>query len=198
MTSNLYRQYYGDFFPPASQHILNLLQRNLTKEKPVLEHGFGCGHLLFSLAERGYSVSGIEIRRKAFEETQRKFAEAGFHDVRLFHSDFMDHNKEYDCIYTTGLLQCLDAGERLAMIEAISKRCRKAIIIVPEIKVDRNLNSRELRAVAGCPEYRTGNLGMELYRFFPYVRMGRWNGEILELPDAFLYYVCVHLSGLAS
>ena len=184
MTSNLYRQYYGDFFPPASQHILNLLQRNLTKEKPVLELGFGCGHLLFSLAERGYSVSGIEIRRKAFEETQRKFAEAGFPD--------------YDCIYTTGLLQCLDAGERLAMIEAISKRCRKAIIIVPEIKVDRNLNSRELRAVAGCPEYRTGNLGMELYRFFPYVRMGRWNGEILELPDAFLYYVCVHLSGLAS
>lgn len=194
MTSSLYRQYYGDFFPPASRYILDLLQRNLAKEKPVLELGFGCGHILFSLAEKGYSVSGIEIRKKAFEDTQKKFTEAGFHHVDLFHLDFMEHDKEYDCIYTTGLLQSFDADYRLAMIESISRRCRKAIIVVPDIKTDRNLDSKELPAVAGCPEYRTGNLGLELYRFFPYVRMGRWSRDMLELPDAFLYFICVHLN----
>ena len=45
---------------------------------------------------------------------------------------------------------------------------------------------------------KSGNLGLELYRFFPYVRMGRWNRDILELPDAFLYFICVHLNDRIS
>ena len=192
MTSKLYQQYYGDFFPPASQKIIDLLRRNLSKDSNILELGFGCGHLLFTLLEESYNVSGVEIRKEAFESTQKKIIAAGFH-TELYHCNFMELHKQYDCIYTTGLLQCLHANQRLDMIEAISRRCHKAIIVVPKITADRNWDSQELVAVSGCPEYQTGNLSMELYQFFNYVREGAWSKEQLGLSDDFSYYICVHL-----
>lgn len=192
MTSELYQQYYGNFFPTVSQYIITLLKENLPKDRQTLELGFGCGHLLFTLAEEGYPVSGIEIREDAFTAARKKLSSAGF-QIELYNRDFRELQRDFDCIYTTGLLQCLQGEERLAMIEAISNRCRKAIIVVPEIKKDRNTDSMELLAVAGCPDYQTGNLAMELYQFFPYVREGKWSRDLLNLPDSFSYYICVHL-----
>lgn len=192
MTSRLYQKYYGNFFPSASQKIMDLLRRNLSKSMRILEIGFGSGHLMFTLLEEGYSVSGIEVREDAFNGTKEKMQAAGF-QTELYNLDFMELHEQYDCIYTTGLLQCLHGNQRLDMIEAISKRCHKAIIVVPKIMADRNLDSDQLTGVAGSPEYKTGNLAMELYHSFPYVREGEWSKESLELSDAFSYYICVNL-----
>lgn len=192
MMTELYQKYYKAFYPPATQKIISLLENNIADEQSVLEVGFGSGHLLFQLAEAGYRADGIEIRKEAYHKAFEIFDDAGFAS-ELFEGDFREFDRAYDIIYTTGLVQCLKGNERDEFIAHIASLCKKAIIVIPEIVFDRNIESDGKIAVSGCPEYSTCKMITELYKHFNYVREGRWSEEELNLPDAFRYYICINI-----
>lgn len=65
-----------------------------------------------------------------------------------------------------------------------------AIYTVPEINKNRNENSMEKVAVAGCKEFSTGNIAYELSKYYVSIHVGKINKNKTGLNDNFIYYIC--------
>lgn len=185
----IYKQYYGNFFPLASQKIINLLLENIQKDESILEVGCGSGHISFKMALEGYNISGIEIRKEVAEETQSKFSRANL-NAAIYAGDILELNNKYDVIWNSGLLQCLPYDKRQTYLNHISKLANKAIFLVPERVQDVETTKNVSIGVAGCKEYCTNDIAYELYQFYNKVKVGRFYKEDIKLEFDFIYYIC--------
>ncbi len=179
------------YWDKVSEMISGILLKHIKPNMSVLEVGFSGGHFLEWLNAAGYSkLHGIEIRREQFLETQKMFENKGLNHIQLLCGDILEHDKKYDAIFSTGLIQCLDFMKRDILIKHLSTLSGIVIFTVPEILEDRNMNSETATAVAGCKEYKTGNIAYELSKYFDSVRVGRIDKSVTNLEDNFIYYVC--------
>lgn len=152
---------------------------------------FWGGHFLEWLDDIGYkNLSGIEIRKEQFKKTSEKFHAKGLKS-NLICGDVLEITKQFDGIFSTGLIQCLKKEERLKFIEHVANMANTAIFTVPEIVVERNIGSNYEVAVDGSQEYQTSNIPYELSKFYDLVRIGRIEKKITGNKDTFIYYVCV-------
>ena len=182
------RNYYWD---DISELISLILKSHISYDMSVLEVGFGCGHFLEHMYEQGYkNLHGIEIRYKQFCETKQMFAKKNISNVELLYGDILKHQIKYDAIFSTGLVQCLREPDRDYFFEHIAKLTDKALFTVPQINVDRNTLSSVEIGVTGCKEFKTGNIPLELSKFFNIVRVGLIDKSLSRLKDNFVYYVC--------
>lgn len=182
------KKYYWD---TVSAKIGAILKKNISPDMSVLEVGFAGGHFLEWLNDNNYdNLHGIEIRKNQYMETQRAFSKKGLDRVDLLCGDVLEHDKKYDALYSTGLIQCLDNAKREAFLEHVSKLANIAIFTVPEILSDRNIGANVEVAVSGCEEYKTGNIPYELSNYYDNVRVGKINKSLTHLDDAFVYYIC--------
>lgn len=182
------KRYYWD---SVSDQISYLFRRTFTKDMSILEIGFGGGHFLEWLWSHGYrTISGIEIRENQYNETIEQFKKKKL-PIELINGDVLNHKKHYDAVYSTGLIQCLNPRQRLFFFEHVSSIANVAIFTVPEILENRNMESNQLTAVAGCKEYKTGNIPYELSRFYDVVNVGRIDKEVTHIEDTFIYYICI-------
>lgn len=180
-------QYYWD---AASEEIWKILERNISKTDKICEIGCAGGHFLAKLYDEGYGqLSGVEIREDEIKRTQQDFEIQGI-SVKLINKDVLEVHEKYDVVFTTGLLQCFRETERAAMMEHLSKMAATTIIVVPEIKENRNIASQQEVAVDGCEEFSTGNFEWELSKYYSIVRSGKIDKETIGLKDNFLYFIC--------
>ncbi|MCI8383221.1 MAG: iron-containing alcohol dehydrogenase [Lachnospiraceae bacterium] len=178
------------YWDAVSEEIGKLLLRHLNKDMDICEIGFASGHFLEFLYYEGYSnLSGIEVRTDIYQETMIKFSKQNM-EIDLMNKDVLEMYKKYDAIYTTGLIQCFDEKERGFLLNHLSQLAPVAIYIVPEIEKNRNKDSREKVAVAGCREFSTGNIAYELSNCYSSIYVGKIDKSQIGLNDNFLYYVC--------
>lgn len=189
MPTKEYFELYNNYWPKASELILELLLQHIAPKDTILEIGAGSGHILFQLLSKGYLAEGCEIREEQFLKTQNLLKKMNYENA-LFCKDIMTVEKKYDLIYTTGLLQCLTSENRHHFISKISSLSPKAIIVIPEILTDRNNLSKKQVGVAGCSEYITSSIAYELSKFFDFIKIGFWPKELLNLDDNFQYFIC--------
>lgn len=185
------KDYYWDI---VSEKISKLLKKHIKPDMSVLEIGFAGGHFLEWMNDAKYTnLHGIEIRKNQFLETKRAFENKNLHHIELMCGDIFKHNRRYDAIFSTGLIQCFNESDRDTFEKHVSQLADTAIFTVPEIVVDRNMNSTVDVAVAGCKEYKTGNITYELSKYYNSVRVGRIDKTTTRLDDTFIYYVCTNL-----
>lgn len=178
------KQYYWD---EVSEQIGNILKSVFTHEMKICEVGFGGGHFLEWLNEMGYTkIAGIEIRQDQYNMTLENFKDKEL-SIDLRCGDVLNCTERFDGIYATGLIQCLDRENRQRFLTHISQMADLAVFTVPEIKENRNLESKKQVAVEGCREFTTGNIPYELSLYYDRVRVGKIKTCI---DDDFIYYVC--------
>lgn len=187
-TSN-YNKIFGSYWKRVDAKITELIKQHIEKDKKLFEIGFASGHYISSLTDEGYSVSGIEVREEAYENVKDKFKEF-YPNVNLILGNIMDYMGEYDLVYSTGLIQCLQCEERIQLFKHISEIAPKVIYTVPKIEEDRNIGSNEKVAVSGCEEYKTANIAYELSGIYKYVETGIWDKEEIGLEDDFIWFYC--------
>jgi hypothetical protein len=137
----------------------------------------GSGHLLFRLA----------LNKDAYDTVKAVFGSAAL-NTPLYCGDILDHNKQYDFIYSTGLLQCLEEKARAALLLHVKKISGRCFYVVPETLCDRNMGSIQAAGVAGCPEYSVSGLPILLSKLYDRVRLGRLENVVND--SDFLYYIC--------
>lgn len=181
------------FWDEVSQKIGEVFLQNFSKDERILEVGFSSGHFLEFLNENLYgNLFGIEIRKDQFKKTKSMFLSKNL-NIPLSNEDFFNITAKYDAVFSTGLIQCFSPKKREEFISHLSKISNKAVLTVPKLEKDRNLNSNQLVGVAGCKEYKTSNICYELSKHFRLVREGEFsvkNENSSE--DSFIYYVCKH------
>lgn len=181
------RDYYWD---RVSEEISKLFKHYFSRNMSICEIGFAGGHFLEYLDLQGYqNLSGIEIREEQFNKTRERFLNRGL-KVKLINDDVFNVKNKYDAIYSTGLIQCFDSNVRKKMIKKMSDMASICILTVPVINEDRNLESSEPVAVAGCSEYCTKNLVYELSCYWNLIRCGEIKKEATGIDDDFLYFIC--------
>lgn len=180
---------YENYWPKASEYIFELLINNIDENSRIFEVGFSSGHILYALLKNGYIVEGCEIRKEEFDLTESRLKKYGFENCLLL-ENVMNIKTTYDVVFTTGLIQCFWGKERQDFIIKLASLAPKVVIISPEILCDRNTGSKMDRGVSGCAEYDTSLLVWELSHVFSKVRVGKWERDLLELKDDFVYYIC--------
>lgn len=182
------KDYYWD---EVSQKIGEVFLQNFSKNERILEVGFSCGHFLEFLNENHYTnLFGIEIRRDQFEKTKKLFLSKNL-NISLSNEDFFNITSKYDAVFSTGLIQCFSPEKRDTFISHLSKISEKAVLTVPKLENDRNLNSNQLVGVAGCKE-KTSNICYELSKHYRLVREGEFSVRNNTEEEIFLYYICKH------
>lgn len=182
------KNYYWD---AISQIIGNILKSNISRDRSILEIGFSSGHFLEWLSENGYqNLHGIEIRKSQYIDTVTCFKNKGLDRIDLILGDILQHNHQYDAIFSTGLIQCLDEKERKLFFRHVSKLANTAVFTIPVIEEDRNIDSKIEVAVAGCTEYITSNIPYELSLYYDIVRTGIINKKKTHIEDTFQYFIC--------
>lgn len=183
------KDYYWD---EVSQKIGEVFLQNFSKNERILEVGFSCGNFLEFLNENHYTnLFGIEIRRDQFEKTKKLFLSKNL-NISLSNEDFFNITSKYDAVFSTGLIQCFSPEKRDTFISHLSKISEKAVLTVPKLENDRNLNSNQLVGVAGCKEYKTSNICYELSKHYRLVREGEFSVRNNTEEEIFLYYICKH------
>ena len=183
------KDYYWD---EVSQKIGEVFLQNFSKDERILEIGFSCGHFLEFLNENHYTnLFGIEIRRDQFEKTKKLFLSKNL-NISLSNEDFFNITSKYDAVFSTGLIQWFSPEKRDTFISHLSKISEKAVLTVPKLENDRNLNSNQLVGVAGCKEYKTSNICYELSKHYRLVREGEFSVRNNTEEEIFLYYICKH------
>ncbi len=183
------KDYYWD---EVSQKIGEVFLQNFSKNERILEVGFSCGHFLEFLNENHYTnLFGIEIRRDQFEKTKKLFLSKNL-NISLSNEDFFNITSKYDAVFSTGLIQWFSPEKRDTFISHLSKISEKAVLTVPKLENDRNLNSNQLVGVAGCKEYKTSNICYELSKHYRLVREGEFSVRNNTEEEIFLYYICKH------
>lgn len=184
-----YEKIYGSYWNPVDVKITNLIMNHISYEDKILEAGFGSGHYLAFLSDRGYKVSGTEIRFQTFKKTKELF-EGIYDSVQLFNEDIFNINETYSLIYSTGLIQCLDEDKRVKFMKHVASISNKVVYTVPQIISRRNVGSNINPGVQGCIEFETGNIAYELSGIYKYVETGTWNKEDINLTENFLWFYC--------
>ena len=183
------KDYYWD---EVSQKIGEVFLQNFSKNERILEVGFSCGHFLEFLNENHYTnLFGIEIRRDQFEKTKKLFLSKNL-NISLSNEDFFNITSKYDAVFSTGLIQWFSPEKRDTFISHLSKISEKAVLTVPKLENDRNLNSNQLVGVAGCKEYKTSNICYELSKHYRLVREGEFSVRNNTEEEIFLYYISKH------
>lgn len=183
------KDYYWD---EVSQKIGEVFLQNLSRDERILEVVFSCGHFLEFLHENLYTnLSGIEIRKEQFEKTKKMFLSKNL-NIPLSNENFFNITSKYDAVFSTGLIQCFSPEKRDNFISHLSKISNKAVLTVPKLEKDRNLNSNQLFGVAGCKEYKTSNICYELSMYYRLVREGEFSVKNNSEEEIFLYYICKH------
>lgn len=196
-TSENYQRIYGNYWRTIDALIAKLILSHIKEGDSVLEAGFASGHYLAYLSDAGVKVSGIEIRKDAFEKTKDSF-KRDYSQIELLHGDVLDLNNSYSLIYSTGVIQCLPEKERSRFLHHISEMSDKVVYTVPRLEEMRNLGSKEAVAVAGCIEYQTGTIAYELSRVYGYVETGIWEKQDTGIEDDFQWFYCDYSRNLSQ
>lgn len=115
--------------------------------KRILEIGVGPGHLFSRIAKKGYTVTGIELRKGIADEARRKIKKLGLDSDILFQSVYKLPFKDYtfDCVVMTFVTaEIVDLDKTIEEIKRILKTGGKTIIISGGIPQDNNIFARIL------------------------------------------------------
>lgn len=120
--------------------------------KRVLEIGVGPGKLLLRIARKGYTVTGIELRRGMAYEARRRVKKAGF-DIDILHQSVYNlpfHNETFDSIVLTFVLaEIAELDRAIIEMKRVLKKAGKIIIIAGGMPQDKNLVARLLFRIVG-------------------------------------------------
>ena len=187
--SEKYFKTYGNMWYKVDNNIKTLIISHTKENDKLLEVGFGSGHYLASISEENRVMTGVEIRKEAYNDTKIKLS-TFYSDIELIEGDVLLVSGKYDLVYSTGLLQCINPNDRRRLLKHLAGLSDKAIFTVPRINDKRNDCSKIPVGVDGCVEYDTGDLAYELSVFYAYVEKGMWLRENISLKDDFIWFYC--------
>lgn len=118
----------------------------------ILEIGVGPGHLLLRMAKKGYSVTGIELRKGMAYEARRRAKLAGY-DIDILHQSVYHlpfKDSAFDSVVMTFVLaEIADIHKAIEEMERVLKKQGKIIVIAGGIPKDRNLIAQTLFKIIG-------------------------------------------------
>lgn len=128
------------------EHWQNRVFEDLTGKK-ILEIGVGPGRLLIKLLNKGYTLSGIELRQGMAYEARRRVRERGF-EVEILQRSVYSlpyEDESFDCIIMTFVLaEIKDLDRAIIEMKRVLKIGGKIIVIAGGMPQDRNFFAQAL------------------------------------------------------
>jgi SAM-dependent methyltransferase len=124
--------------PPFADALLGLIAREERGREPPYGPALdlGCGSAVWGvrLAQRGWSVTGVDLVEKALARARTRIDEAGV-DVRLVHGDVTDLRAsdvgtDFRLVLDTGTFHGLNDAQRQAMGREVSAVCTDDAIVL--------------------------------------------------------------------
>lgn len=113
----------------------------------ILEIGVGPGKLLLRLAKKGYSVTGIELRKGMAYEARRRAQQAGY-DVDILHQSVYKlpfKDSTFDCVVMTFVLaEITDIHKAIEEMKRVLKKNGRIIVVAGGMPRDRNMIAQTL------------------------------------------------------
>ncbi len=115
--------------------------------RKILEIGVGPGHLLLKMVQKGYRVTGLELRKGMAYEARRKVKKAGL-DIDILQQSVYRlpfKNETFDCIVMTFVLaEIVNLDKAIIEMKRVLKKGGKVIVIAGGIPQDRNIIAKLL------------------------------------------------------
>jgi len=152
----------ADFFASGSahvDHVLDVCRRHLDpgfSPARILDFGCGTGRLVIPFAALARQVVGLDISDSMLAEARRNCAELGLANVELRRSDDELTNAVggFDLVHSYIVLQHIDAGRGLAILERLLSRLNPGGIAALHL----TYSKRRFRATRGVNPLRPGSL----------------------------------------
>lgn len=109
----------------------------------VLDSGCGPGRTSFYLADRGYSVLGVDISVNAIERAKRKAAEKG-NNAQFLQANMCElsgYDKHFDTVVDIGCFHSLDENDRATYAAVLHRICRAGAVIYLRAFSETNLKT---------------------------------------------------------
>lgn len=156
-----YRAYHAfPRFYDSSTQLLSIGQWEKWQEKVfedlsgkrILEIGVGPGKLLLKIAQKGYTVTGIELRKDMAYEARRRVKKYGY-DIDILHQSIYNlpfKDETFDCVVMTFVLaEIADLDTAIQEIKRVLKKRGKTIIIAGGMPQDKNVIAKILFKAVG-------------------------------------------------
>lgn len=167
-----------------SYAIKQLLNQFIIRGDKILEAGSSTGHISYMLAKEGYDVSLLDIRSDVIDIAKQNFKNL---KAKFYVDDLLSHYGEYDLLWNSGLIQCLDEQQQRIYIEHMAKNAKKVLLIYPDteshLKV-RGGNAEKIPGVDDAIEYGVKKVPLIFGESFSEIYFGSLRAKI-DINEAF-------------
>lgn len=166
-----------------------VLEQFIDKTFNVLEMGSSTGHISLKLAEAGYRIALLDIRKDAILRAREEF-EARDLQGDFFHEDLFSHHAKYDFIWNSGMIQCFDDAGKMRLIGHAAELTDRFLLFYPDTDSSlktRGTNRHEIPGVGDAAEYSVENVPLLFSSAYSKILFGRISGSVIEMPFDMLW-----------
>jgi SAM-dependent methyltransferase len=168
-----------------------ILGQFIARDHHILEIGSSTGHISFHLAQEGYRVTLLDIRRDVIDRARQTFEVHGL-KAQFFHEDIFAHRLNYDFAWNSGLIQCFKEEDRMRFLRHAAKLTRRLLLFYPDTDNPAKrvgANGHETPGVGDAREYSARTVPVAFSSVFGRVHFGRLPGSTVDMPfDMFWLY----------
>ncbi len=165
--------------------IFGFIQKNMK----ILEMGSSTGHISFKLAQKGFDVTLLDIRRDVISTAREIFKN---HEVaaEFIKEDIFKHRAKYDIIWNSGLVQCFDTPGKMRLISHAAGLSKRLLLFYPDTdSAGKKLgqNREQTPGVGDAKEYSVKEAPVIFADYFDRIHHGRIPGRKTDMPFDMLW-----------
>jgi hypothetical protein len=153
-----------------SKNFIPLITDIISVNDNALEFGSSSGHVAYFLSKKGCKISLLDIREGPIKVAKHHFSIGGI-KTNFYVEDFLSHDRKYDFVYNSGLIQCLEGDDRDKYIKHCSELSGKMLLLFPERLG--YLKGNHKAGISGCAEYITSDINNICKKYFKEVSCGK-------------------------
>lgn len=124
--------FYDKLIAPNQDNLFNIIKENIEVGSNVLDVGCGTGRLLFQLADKCNSVTGIDLSLINIYKAKENLRKNPTENIQIIHGNALELqnkiNKKYDYVILTYVIHEMPYKERIVVINQLKKISKKIII----------------------------------------------------------------------
>jgi ubiquinone/menaquinone biosynthesis C-methylase UbiE len=152
---------YEILFDRALKEVRNIIVEQIEPGSLVVDIACGTGSLVFDLAEKCKSVTGVELSSKMVEHAKHRQELNGKHNANFVHGDATSlptfKDKEFDYLTISMVLHEMPSDLRLQVLSEAKRIAKKIIIadyVVPQSFSFAGIRIRIVEFLAGIDHFR--------------------------------------------
>ncbi len=174
----------------TSEALYQTICHHIDKQARLLEVGSGTGHISYMLAKRGNHMTLNDIRNECLVVSRQVFTKHQL-PCQVIPGSLFDIKKEFDFVWNSGLIQCVEGKTRKTMIAKLAQLAPRVLLFYPDTESSSKINGANPSKIPGvddATEYPIGDIPELMNKYFTKVSLGELSAKIIGLPYK-MYFV---------